>query len=87
MPQPQPDPLTVDDLRRPGHPDVITVAQLAPIMHVSTDALYEAIAADSLPFPAVRLGRCIRIPVVPLLRALGYESEAAGTSTDPDEKE
>ena len=67
----------VESLRRPDAPDVITVRQLAAILRTSTAAVYEGIHSRTLPFPIVRIGRSIRIPVKPMLVALGYEVEDA----------
>jgi hypothetical protein len=74
---PKREPVGIDGLRRPEAPEVITVRQFAAIVHTSTDAVYEGIARKTFPFPVLRIGRCIRIPVKPLLAALGYEVEDA----------
>ena len=78
---PPPEPLKVDDLRRPGAPATLTVKQTARILKgagqggVSSDCLYEAIARGEAPWPILRIGRRILIPVAPLMRSLGLEPE------------
>jgi excisionase family DNA binding protein len=49
----------------------ISVDDLAVIMGVSRSTAYAAVKAREV--PAIRLGRCIRVPVAPLIRQLEGE--------------
>ncbi len=51
-------------------PAALTVAQVAALANVSTDALYEAIQAGTCPWPVLRVGRAIRIPRAAVLASL-----------------
>lgn len=52
------------------HP-TLGVSQVAPLLGVGEDAVYESIKAGSFPVHVLRVGRKIRIPTKPLLEALG----------------
>ena len=73
--RPPPEPLTVDDL-----PLALKVKQVAQLTNMSTDALYESIAAGTCPWPVLRVGRVIRIPRSAVLAFLGYAVDGAGCS-------
>ncbi len=70
----RPEALTLAGLQRPDRPPTLRVRQVAPLFDMSSDTLYEAIAAGKpLPFRVLRLGRVIRIPTADVARALGVE--------------
>ena len=52
-------------------PAALTVKQAASLANVSTDALYEAIAADRCPWRVLRIGRTIRLSRAEVLASLG----------------
>jgi len=62
------DPATIAEL-----PLALKVKQLAELTGFSPDALYESIAAGTLPWPVLRVGRAIRIPRSAVLASLGYD--------------
>jgi hypothetical protein len=70
----------VDRLRRPDAPRCVTVRETAAVWRTSTAAVYAGIHSRRLPFPYYRIGRSIRIPVKPMLAALGYEVEDADSA-------
>jgi len=55
-------------------PAALTVKQAAALANVSTDALYEAIAAGTCPWPVLRIGRTIRLPRAAVLASLALEA-------------
>lgn len=58
--------MTLDQIReRP----TITVEQLAEVLNVSRASAYRAVREGQ--FPAIRVGRSLRIPTPALLRKLG----------------
>lgn len=61
-----PEPLTVDDL-----PLALTVKTTAALTNMSTDAVYESIAAGTCPWPVLRVGRVIRLPRSAVLASIG----------------
>jgi hypothetical protein len=78
----RPEALTLADLKRPDCPPTLKVRQVAPLFDMSSDTLYQAVAAGKpLPFRVLRLGRVIRIPTADVARALGVEASGA----EPDE--
>jgi hypothetical protein len=71
----RPEALTVADLKKPDRSLALKVRQVAPLFDMSSDTLYEAIAAGKpLPFRVLRLGRVIRIPTADVARALGLDA-------------
>jgi len=52
-------------------PPALTVKQAAALASVSTDALYESIAAGKCPWKVLRIGRTIRLPRAEVLASLG----------------
>lgn len=67
--------LTLADLQRQDCPPTLKVRQVAPLFNMSSDTLYEAIAAGMpLPFKVLRISRCIRIPTADVVRALGLDA-------------
>jgi len=54
-------------------PAALTVKQAAALANVSTDALYEAIAAGTCPWRPLRIGRAIRLPRAAVLASLGLD--------------
>ena len=52
-------------------PLALSVKTAAALADVSTDALYESIAAGTCPWPVLRVGRAIRIPRAAVLASLG----------------
>lgn len=71
----RPEALTLADLQRPDRPPTLKVRQVAPLFNMSSDTLYEAIAAGApLPFKVLRISRCIRIPTADVIRALGADT-------------
>jgi hypothetical protein len=52
------------------HP-TLDVADTAALLEVSPDTIYDAINAGTFIVEALRLGRRIRIPTLPLLERLG----------------
>ena len=67
--------ITLQDLLGVDAPATVTVKQTAELLGVSSDCVYEAAARGTLPFPILRLGRTLRVPVAPLLAALGHEMD------------
>jgi hypothetical protein len=61
-----PEPLNVGDL-----PLALSVKTTAHLANMSTDALYESIAAGTCPWPVLRVGRVIRIPRAAVFASLG----------------
>jgi len=60
------EPIDLDDL-----PLALSVKTVAALWSMSTDALYESIAAGTCPWPVLRVGRVIRIPRAAVLASLG----------------
>jgi len=52
-------------------PLALPVKTVAKLTNMSTDALYESIAAGTCPWPVLRVGRVIRIPRAAVLESLG----------------
>jgi excisionase family DNA binding protein len=61
----------VDDLAALG--GWATVEEMAVFLGCSRAQLYADIAAGRVPFPVVRVGRTLRIPVAPALELFGVE--------------
>lgn len=53
--------------------DTYSVAEAARMLGVAERTLRRAIASGTAPVPALRIGRTLRIPKVPLDRLLGLE--------------
>jgi len=68
-------PSEVDDL-----PLALSVKTVARLADVSTDSVYEAIAAGTCPWPVLRVGRTIRIPRASVLASLRLD---VGTEQPP----
>lgn len=71
------EPLTIEDLRRPGAPAAITVRELRQVLgedKVSTDVLYESIAKGTSPWRPLRVGRKILISTAAVLESLGIDA-------------
>ena len=62
-----------DDPRLENLPLALSVKTAAALADVSTDALYESIAAGTCPWPVLRVGRAIRIPRAAVLASLGID--------------
>lgn len=58
----------------PDRPATLTVAETAELLGISLRAAYRAIENGHI--PAIRLGRRIRVPTVPLEHLLGLRSES-----------
>jgi excisionase family DNA binding protein len=58
-------------------PLALPVKTVAALTNMSTDALYECIAAGTCPWPVLRVGRVIRIPRAAVLESLGLDDGAA----------
>lgn len=52
---------------------VCTIPEAARVIGVSPWAVYKALRADEAPFPVVRCGRRVIVPVAPLRRLLGLD--------------
>ena len=52
-------------------PRALTVKQTAELANANPATLYDAIAAGTLPWPVLRIGRAIRIPKSAVLASLG----------------
>ena len=57
-------------------PLTLRVKQVTALTGFSPDAIYESIAAGTLPWPVLRVGRAIRIPRAAVLESLGYRVDA-----------
>jgi excisionase family DNA binding protein len=57
-------------------PLVLNVEEVAKIMHVSRQTAYELVHSQG--FPAVRVGRCIRVPREAFLTWLNAEASQVG---------
>jgi hypothetical protein len=68
---------TAEDVRALGvRTDLVTAYRI--VIGGGKNAAYEAYHRGELPFPTLRVGRRIAVPVAPLIKLLGLEdSEAA----------
>ena len=66
-----------EGLRLEDLPLALSVKTAAALADVSTDALYESIAAGTCPWPVLRVGRAIRIPRAAVLASLGIGAEGS----------
>ena len=64
-----------------GLPEVLTVREVAAILRVGRNQLYEAVARGEL--PAVRIGRTIRIPTTALKKLLAAPAPRPGGTASP----
>jgi excisionase family DNA binding protein len=58
-------------------PATYSVEEVAALHHVSKLTLYRAIQRGDVPFPVIRIGRCIRIPREAVDRILAGETAVA----------
>jgi excisionase family DNA binding protein len=62
-----------DEIRR--LPPALTVEQAAGLLRIGRSKAYDAVRTGDWPTRVVRVGRCIRIPTVEVLRLLGISLE------------
>lgn len=60
-------------------PPTLAAGEAAELLGVGIDHLYALERAGESPVPALRLGRKLRWPTAPLLRAIGFDPERETT--------
>lgn len=75
-------PLTLSLEEAHALPAVLDVPTAGRILGLGRAASYELARRGDFPTPVLRLGRQLRVPTVPLLRALGIETLLPASTND-----
>ncbi len=68
----------------PSTSPVLTAEQAFALLGIDRTTGYLAIRKGSFPVPVLRVGRLIRIPTLPLLRALGLDDGPCASPGEPN---